>query len=117
MRLAIQAVTMTVSNLERSRQFYEEILGFEPDSYYEPTRWQCYHSEGRAYLGISEVSDYQKQESNDIINFDVENIEELWERIKERVDVETELGKTSWGSYKFVIRDPDGNRLGFAEIT
>ena len=61
MRLAIQAVTITVSDLERSRQFYEEILGFEPDSYYEPTRWQCYHSEGRAYLGISEVSNYQKK--------------------------------------------------------
>lgn len=115
MILAIQAVTITVSNLEKSKQFYEEILGFEPDSYYEPTRWQCYHSEGRAYLGISEVSNYQKKESDDIINFDIENIEEFWEKIKEYVDVETELGKTSWGSYKFVIRDPDGNRLGFAE--
>ncbi len=47
--------------------------------------------------------------------FDIEKIEEFWEKIKEYVDVETELGKTSWGSYKFVIRDPDGNRLGFAE--
>ena len=115
MRLAIQAVTITVSDLEKSKQFYEEILGFEPDSYYEPTRWQCYHSEGRAYLGISEVPNYQKRESNDIINFDIENIEQFWEKIKEHVDVETELGKTSWGAYKFVIRDPDGNRLGFAE--
>jgi len=100
MRLAIQAVTITVSNLEKSKQFYEEILGFEP---------------GRAYLGICEVSNYQRKESNDIINFDVENIEQFWEKIKEHVDVETELGKTSWGAYKFVIRDPDGNRLGFAE--
>jgi hypothetical protein len=38
-----------------------------------------------------------------------------WDKIKDRVEAEEELTKTPWGSYKFVIRYPDGNRLGFVE--
>lgn len=115
MILTIQAVTITVSNLERSKQFFEDVLGFEPDSYYEPGRWQCYKSEGRAYLGITEVPEYQRDDSKDIINFDVDDIEELWKRIEHRCGIESRLEKTPWGSYKFVIRDPDGYRLGFCQ--
>jgi catechol 2,3-dioxygenase-like lactoylglutathione lyase family enzyme len=111
----IQAVTITVSSLERSRHFYEDILGFEPDTYYEPTRWQCYKSEGRAYLGITEDADYQRPDSQDIINFDVEDLEQLWQDIEGKCIIETPLGKTPWGSYKFVIRDPDGYKLGFCQ--
>jgi hypothetical protein len=33
--------------------------------------------------------------------------------VKDRVDVEVPLGVTPWGTLKFTIRDPDGNRLGF----
>jgi len=79
---AIQAVTITVSNLERSQRFYEDILDFEPDSYYEPTRWQCYKSEGRAYLGIAEDADLKRDESKDIINFDVDDLEQLWKKLR-----------------------------------
>jgi predicted enzyme related to lactoylglutathione lyase len=111
----IQAVTITVSNLERSRLFYEDILGFEPDSYYEPTRWQCYKSEGRAYLGIAEDTKYKRGASKDIINFDVEDLEQLWKTIKDKCVIESELEKTPWGSNKFVIKDPDGYRLGFCQ--
>ena len=114
MKLAIQAVTITVSDMTQSKRFYEDVLGFEPDAYYEPTRWQCYHSKGRAYLGLAELPGYCPVESSSIINFDVENIEEYWAAIKDRVEVEAPLEETPWGSLKFVIRDPDGNRLGFA---
>jgi len=111
----IQAVTITVSNLEKSRLFYEDVLGFEPDSYYEPTRWQCYKSEGRAYLGIAEDAGYRRSDSKDIINFDVEDLEQLWEKIQGKCVIETEVGRTPWGSYKFSIRDPDGYRRGFCQ--
>ena len=111
----IQAVTITVSNLERSKHFYEDILGFEPDTYYEPTRWQCYKSEGRAYLGITEDTEYKRNDSKDIINFNVDDVEQLWKNIEEKSVVESKLDKTPWGSYKFVVRDPDGYRLGFCQ--
>ncbi|MFN2236984.1 MAG: VOC family protein [Anaerolineales bacterium] len=111
----IQAVTITVSNLERSKLFYEEILGFKPDEYYEPTRWQCYQSEGRAYLGIAEDTAYQRNDSKDIINFDVDDLELLWKKIQGKCLIESKLEVTPWGSEKFVIRDPDGYRLGFCQ--
>jgi len=111
----IQAVSITVSNLERSKHFYEDILGFEPDSYYEPTRWQCYLSEGRAYFGISEDAQYIRGDSLDIINFDVADLSQFWEKISGQCEIESKLGKTPWGSYKFIIRDPDGYRLGFCQ--
>jgi predicted enzyme related to lactoylglutathione lyase len=111
----MQAVTITVSNLERSKHFYEDVLGFEPDSYYEPTRWQCYESEGRAYFGITEDTEYRRGDSKDIINFDVEDLEQFWKMVEKECVIETKLAKTPWGSYKFVIRDPDGYRLGFCQ--
>ncbi len=115
MKPTIQAVTITVSDLERSKHFYEEILGFEADEYYEPGRWQCYRSEGRAYLGIAEDIEYQRRDTKDIINFDVGDLEQLWKNVAQKCEVEFPLGKTPWGSYKFVIRDPDGHRLGFCQ--
>ena len=49
----------------------------------------------------------------DIVNFDVEDVQALWDRVRGKVQVEAELSQTPWGSEKFVIRDPDGWRLGF----
>ena len=57
---------------------------------------------------------FQRTAGSDIVNFDVQEIESLWNRIRDKVEVEAELGETPWGSYKFIIRDPDGCRLGFA---
>jgi predicted enzyme related to lactoylglutathione lyase len=111
----IQAVTIAVSNLAASKHFYEDILGFEVDAYYEPTRWQSYKSEGRAYFCIIEDSELEKMDHKSLTNFDVENLENLWLHVKEQCDIESKLEKTPWGSYKFVIRDPDGNRLGFCQ--
>jgi len=109
----IQGVTISVSDLARSKAFYEEVLGFVPDAYYEPTHWQSYQFEGRAYFAIIEVLGLQRQAFADIVNFDVEEIESLWDRVRDKADVEAELSETPWGSYRFIIRDPDGHRLGF----
>ena len=111
--MQVQGVTVSVSDLSRSKAFYEGVLGFVPDAYYEPTRWQSYKFDGRAYLAIIEVAGFRRQAGGDMVNFDVEEIEALWDRVRNQVKVEAELSKTPWGSYKFVIKDPDGCRLGF----
>jgi catechol 2,3-dioxygenase-like lactoylglutathione lyase family enzyme len=38
----IQGITIQVSDLAVSKDFYESTLGFEPGEYYEPTKWQPY---------------------------------------------------------------------------
>ena len=110
----IQAVTMSVSNLENSRWFYEEILGFEPAyATAEPYRWQAYRSDEEAFFALIEIPDLRRVSNMDIVNFVVEDVEQLWQRIEDRVDVERGLHLTPYGAYKFIIRDPDGLRLGF----
>ena len=111
--MQVQGVTVTVSDLSRSRAFYEQVLGFVPGAYYAPTRWQSYAFDGRAYFAIIEVADGRGHPKGNIVNFDVNEIQTLWDRVCDQVEVEAELSETPWGSYKFVIRDPDGCRLGF----
>jgi len=109
----IQAVTVAVTNLARSKAFYEDVLGLEPDSYYEPTRWQSYASEGRAYFCITEETGLTRPVSKDIINFDVDDLDGLWARVKDACHVEMPLQTMPWGTRKFVLRDPDGLQLAF----
>ncbi len=111
--MQLQVVTISVRSLERSRHFYEEILAFEPEIFYEATRWQSYRLDCSGGFGIAETQDLQRADNADIINFSVADVEALWHRIHHQVDVEEELAMTPWGTYRFVIRDPDGFRLGF----
>lgn len=110
----LQVVTISVASLETSRAFYEAVLGFEPDVYYEPTRWQSYRLEGASGFGIRETPSLIRSTTDDIINFTVRDVEALWEKVKDNtLVVEEDLATTPWGAYKFVVRDPDGFRLGF----
>ncbi len=113
--MEIQAVTISVSNLARSKEFYEKILGFVPDTYYEPTKWQSYVCAGRAFLAITEAPHHQRAPSQDIINFIVTDVQAMWEEIEGEVRVETAPEMMPWGTFKMVIMDPDGFRLGFIE--
>ena len=111
--MQLQVVTLSVKSLEISRSFYEEILGFEPDIYYEPTRWQSYKLDGNSGFGIAETPDLVRSRNSDIINFFVDDVKAMWYRVRDRVEIEADLARAPWGTHKFVIRDPDGFRLGF----
>ncbi len=88
--MKIQAVTISVSNLVKSKQFYEGILSFVPDAYYEPTLWQSHESEGRVFFAITEVKDLQRCLTQDIINFIVPDVRGYWVKIRDKVQVESE---------------------------
>lgn len=105
-----QGITHIVANLEASRAFYEEILGFKPGPAYEPTRWQSYETENGAFYAIGEAPG-----STEEISFSVRNVEELWERVKDRVEVAEPLSRTPWDTYRFVIHDPDGHLIAFGQ--
>lgn len=44
--MKLQGITIVVADLTRSRVFYENVLGFRPGPFYEPTRWQPYYFNG-----------------------------------------------------------------------
>jgi catechol 2,3-dioxygenase-like lactoylglutathione lyase family enzyme len=106
----ILGITQSVTSLEKSRRFYEDVLGFEPDAAYEPTRWQSYRVQEGVFYAIGE-----KPGSTDEVALLVDDIEALWERVKNRREIVAPLEHTAWGTYRFVIRDPDGHELAFAQ--
>jgi predicted enzyme related to lactoylglutathione lyase len=108
----IQGVTVEVAELDRSRRFYEGVLGFHPGEFYEPTRWQPYEF-GNQFFGVREVPGAARRDREDILNFAVGDVDALWLRVRNAVEVVDALTRTPWGSYKFVIADPDGFKLGF----
>jgi catechol 2,3-dioxygenase-like lactoylglutathione lyase family enzyme len=114
--MEIQVITIAVSCLKSSKEFYENILEFEPDIYYEPTRWQSYKCSGQTFFAVGEESGVLYRKSNvDEIDFHLIDVGSFWERIKDRVEIIAPLATTPWGSYKFVIKDPDGYLLGFVQ--
>ena len=108
----IQTVTITVSDLAKSKAFYEDLLGFTADEYYAPTNWQPFRF-GNQLFGIREMSDFKRVESFDITNFETDDIKALWAKVRSKVKVIEELAPTPWGSYRFVIADPDGYHVAF----
>jgi catechol 2,3-dioxygenase-like lactoylglutathione lyase family enzyme len=110
--MRIQGVTIEVSDLSRAKDFYENVLGFEPGEYYAPTKWQPY-TFGDQYFAIREVDREEPRDDLDITNFELEDVEELWSRVQDSVAVAEPLAATPYGTYKFVVEDPDGYRLGF----
>lgn len=111
--MEIQGTTLAVSNLQKSKKFYENILNFEPDIFHEPTKRQSYKFEWRAYFAIIEDEDFSAPSHKNIVNFDVQDIDTFRENIKNKTNIEAKLSITPRGSKKCVILDPDENRLGF----
>ena len=110
--MRLQGTTIEVRDLAAAKAFYETLLGLEPGEFYEPTKWQPY-SVGDAYFAIREVPGCARHDALDITNFDVQDVEDLWNRVREPAHVLEPLDMTPYGTYKFVIADPSGYRLGF----
>jgi len=108
--MELSGLTHTVANLDQTRHFYEEILGFEPAAYFAPTRWQSYKCQENVFFAIGE-----EPGSTEETSFTVENIEAFWLQVKDKVEVVNPLEKTPWGTYRFVIIDPDGHLLSFSQ--
>jgi catechol 2,3-dioxygenase-like lactoylglutathione lyase family enzyme len=108
--MELLGITRTVVSLERSRRFDEEVLGFEAGVAYAPTRWQAYQCQDQVFFAVGEAPG-----STDEMAFAAPDVEALWERVKDKAEVVHPLEKTPWGTYRFVIKDPDGHLLAFGQ--
>ena len=68
-----------------------------------------------SFFAIREKEGFKRGESFDIANFEVDDADSLWEKVKDKVEVVDKLAPTPWGSYRFVIKDPDGYQVAFVD--
>lgn len=110
-------VTLSVNRLAEAERFYVDVLGFHVTRRYEATRWISLSvDEIGGGFGLIE-SDSGRPPPDSTVDFFVTGLDGYWQGIKEKVEILSPPIRTPWGSYKAVIRDPFGNRLGFVEST
>lgn len=115
MKTNLSHIKLGVSDLKRSLKWYTEVLGFEVDSCYPEENPVYYDFKGIGVcfsIGLAEVGNIYHGGRT---NFKAENVDELWEELKNKVDVIEPIWDTPWGTRKFTIADPDGNELGFGD--
>ena len=105
----IAFVGIPVTDMERARAFYEDVLGLQPDPEMTGQHWTEY-SIGNGTLAIACVGEQWKP-SNEGTSaaFEVENLEEAIARFEERKiaydKVDSPVCRMA------IIQDPDGNKL------
>lgn len=112
MKTRLNHVRVNVSDINKALKWYEEILGFENDGGWplENPTYYDFVSEVGAKFAIMEV---KSDKSRSRLNFQVDNIDELWDKLKDKVEIIEPIFDTPWGTRKFTIKDLDGNELGF----
>lgn len=118
MWIKLTHIKLGVSDLARSLEWYTQVLGFEVSgcwprdnpSYYD---FKGFEDAGAAFsIGLAE---HEGIYHGGRTNFQVEDVDALWDSLQDKVKVIEPLWDTPWGTRKFTIADPDGNELGFTK--
>ena len=114
MKTRLGHVRANVRNLENAVRWYSEVLGFQVESYWPPDNPNYAHfvsDEGATFAVM--VADPVPCGAR--FNFNVADVDSLWEQLHDNVKVVEPLFDTPYGSRKFTICDLDGNELGFVK--
>jgi predicted enzyme related to lactoylglutathione lyase len=108
---AIGFVAVPVTDINRARSFYEEVLGLKASDEMMQGRWIEYDV-GDDTLAIANVSDtWTPSDQGTGAAFEVEDFDDAIKRLKDRqVPFAGEPFETPC-CHMAVIRDPDGNKL------
>jgi len=108
---AIGFVAIPVTDIERARPFYEEVLGLRTSDEMMGGKWIEY-AVGEDTLAIANVSDtWTPSDQGTGAAFEVEDFDDAIDRLKDQhVRFATEPFETPC-CYMAVVQDPDGNKL------
>jgi predicted enzyme related to lactoylglutathione lyase len=99
-----------VTDLARSRKFYEEVLGLKPTSVKEGVPWVEYNI-GPGTLGIGVSSQWKPSHDGASVALEVTDFDEAIAHIKAH-GVTFEMGPLDLPSCQMaVLRDPDGGKI------
>jgi uncharacterized glyoxalase superfamily protein PhnB len=123
MKLKALTPILFVTNVNESVIFYQKYLDFEVVANVpEAGEWDfaLLQSGGisimiQAIKSAAELFDNQVVGSSTILYIDVENIAELYARMKGNVPIVQEMKETFYGTREFSVKDSDGYIVSFAE--
>ena len=111
---SISAVTLAVSDMNRSVDFYQNVIGLGM-LYGGPSASFSSFKVGEAYLNL--ILDVEARSSwwGRLI-FHVDDVDALYERLLQAgLSPSSKPADASWGERYFHIDDPDSNELSFAK--
>jgi len=114
MKTRLTHIRANVSDLHKSIEWYEKMLGFECTGADITDRWsyadfEC--GEGATFA----IAVSGKGTTSARFNFDVENVDALWENLKNKVTIIEAIETMPHGTRKFTMADPDGNEIGLVQ--
>ncbi len=114
MKTKLTHVRANVRDLQKAIEWYENVLGFEGTGADINDKWQYIDfkcGEGAVFaLAVDE-----NVPSHGRFNFEVNNVDDLWEKLKDKVEIVQPIETMTYGTRKFTIKDLDGNELGFVQ--
>lgn len=104
-------------NLKESIAFYSNILGFTCKEYNEDWQWAAlYINEIELMLAAPNAhTNYDKIGFTGSFYFEVDDVETLWNQLKNEVEIVYDLETFSWGMKEFAIKDNNGYMLQFGQ--
>lgn len=118
------SVSLTVNDLEKSLNWYRDVLGFTVDNQYEHDgkAFAVSLKAGAVHILIGQDdgakgTDRVKGEGLSMQITTAQSVDEIAERIKERGGrLDVEPVNTRWGARMIRLRDPDGFKLTISSI-
>ena len=114
MKTKLTHVRANVRELHKAIKWYETVLGFECNGTDINDRWQYadFATETGAVFAIAvgeNVPSYGR------FNFDVDDVDTMWNKLKDKAEIVQSIETMPYGTRKFTIKDLDGNELGFVQ--
>jgi predicted enzyme related to lactoylglutathione lyase len=110
MIIEVAFVAIPVTDAERARKFYQDLLGLKPSLTAMEGNWVEYEI-GATTIGVGCHPAWKPSRDGTSVAFEVDDIDAMIEKLK-KAGVEFEMDKfESPVCFMAVIHDPDGNRL------
>ncbi|GHT99524.1 hypothetical protein FACS1894142_7190 [Spirochaetia bacterium] len=114
MKTKLTHVRANVCDIHKAVKWYENILGFKCTGIDINARWSYadFECEKGAVFALAVDKNVP---SHGRFNFDVDDVDILWHKLKDKVEIIQEIETMPYGTRKFTIKDLDGNELGFVQ--
>ena len=113
----LHQVLLEVKNVDRSREFYTETLGFKLLYDFSP-RYLAVVTPNKVQIGFhpreNGVSPSRSKNKAVGIEFEVDNVDSWYRRLRKLGVKFSDKPKNAWGEREARFRDPDGYRLAIS---